>query len=419
MNPPRYNFLKALITLLLVSKMMCATAQTNKDLNFYISTATENSPLLKDLSNQLLINRLDSAIIKANYKLHTGVNSTGTYAPIIHGFGYDDALSNGQSFSALYTVNQALFGKNRINNQVSALKLLSDSVSSTIKISRQDLKRNIISQYIAAYSSQQQNQFDKKVYELLKDQEVILKQLTRKSIYKQSDYLAFLVTVQQQELQMRQNHITYLNDVATLNYLSGITGVDSIVLSEPIMNVALAGQINQSIFLKQYSIDSLRILNGRKAIALNYQPQVGVYADAGYNSSFINKPYKNLGTSFGFTVSVPLYDGHQRKLQEQKLDIAEQNRMYYRDFFIKQYNQQLVQLKQQLHETETLFKKIDEQIKFTEGLIQVDGKLLQTGDITISDYLLAIRNYLDTQNTLRQTRIARLELINQLNFRTQ
>lgn len=390
-----------------------------KTIDDYVNAATQNSPLLNDFHNQLLSNKLDSALILANYKPQVGFNSTGTYAPIIRGFGYDEALTDHHTFNALVTVNQSLLGKNRVNNQLQGLGILSDSVNNAVALSRQDIRKNIISQYIAAYGTQEQIDFDRQVYHLLKEEEIILKKLTQQSVYKQSDYLAFLVTLQQQELQMKQDRIAHLNNVATLNYLSGIQSTDSVKLAQPKLDIHAAELLNESIFLKQYRLDSLRIQNNRRIVDLNYQPQVGVYADAGYNSSFAEQAYKNFGTSFGFTVAVPIYDGHQRKLQYSKLDIEERIRTGYRDYFLRQYRQQLAQLRQQLQESQSLFSKIKEQIKYTETLVQVNGKLLQTGDITIADYILALRNYLDSQNLLRQTNITRFELINQLNYWNQ
>lgn len=390
-----------------------------RTLDDYIKIATTTNPLLYDLNNQILINKSDSAIVFANYKPQLGVNSTATYAPVIRGFGYDQALSNGKTFSALVTVNQSLFGRSRISNAIKGLGLLSDSINNAVKLSLNDIRRNIITQYIMAYASQKQTDFDKAVNHLLKQEETVLKKLTQNNVYKQTDYLTFLVTLQQQELQMKQNQITALNDIATLNYISGIVSTDSVKLVEPKLNLKIARQLNSSIFLQQYRIDSLRIQNNRRIIDLNYSPKVGVYADGGYNSSFIAHAYKNFGVSAGFTVSVPIYDGHQRKLQYNKLDIQERTRTTYRDYFLKQYNQQIAQLMQQLQHQENLFNKINEQIRFTESLIKVDGKLLQTGDITVADYILAIRNYLDSQNLLRQTNITRLELINQLNYWNQ
>lgn len=390
-----------------------------KTIDDYINTATINSPLLYDLNNQVQINKMDSAIVRANFKPLVGANSTGTYAPFIRGFGYDLAISNGQTFSTLVSVNQSLLGRNRMNNTLQGIGLLTDSVTNAVQLSRQNIRKNIISQYITTYASQKQVAFDKTVNRLLKEEETVLKKLTQSNVYKQTDYLTFLVTLQQQELLMKQNHIIALNNIAVLNYLSGIVSTDSVKLAEPKLNLNAAQQLNGSLFLQQYQLDSLRIQNSRRVIDLNYQPRVGVYADGGLNTSFIQKAYKNFGVSAGFTVSIPLYDGHQRRLQYNKLDIRERTRTTYRDYFLKQFNQQIAQLRQQLQQQESLFDKINEQIRFTESLIKVDGKLLQSGNITIADYILAIRNYLDSQNLLRQTNITRLELINQLNYWNQ
>ena len=395
-----------------------ASFAQEKTIEDYINIASSNSPLLKDLKSQLFIKSLDSAIIRSNYKPQAGFNSTGTYAPVIRGYGYDEALSNGKTFNALLTVNQTLLGGGRLKNELKGLENLSDSISNTVLLSREELRKNIISQYIAAYTSQKQAEIDKKVNQLLREEDLLLKKLTQNNIYKQVDYLTFLVTLQQQELQMKQNGIDALNNLYLLNYLCGIVNTDSVKLAEPRLNLA-AVQQQESIFLTKYRLDSIRIQNNRRSLDLNYRPKAGIYADAGYNSSFIDQAYKNFGASAGFTVSVPLYDGHQRKLQYNKLDIQESTRANYRDYFLKQYEQQKSLLARQLEQQQGLFLKINEQLRFIEGLIKVDGKLLQTGDITIADYVIAIRNYLDVQNLLKQTNGTRLQLINQLNYWNQ
>jgi outer membrane protein TolC len=141
-----------------------------------------------------------------------------------------------------------------------------------------------------------------------------------------------------------------------------------------------------------------------------------LYADGGYASTFTYEGYKNFGTSFGINLTVPIYDGHQRKLRYSKLDIAERTRTGYRDFFTSQYNQQIAQLSQQLKATEELIGQINEQVKYSEALIDVNGKLLGTGDAKIADYILALSNYLNAKNLLTQNSITRLQIINQINY---
>jgi hypothetical protein len=55
-------------------------------------------------------------------------------------------------------------------------------------------------------------------------------------------------------------------------------------------------------------------------------------------------------------------------------------------------------------------------MKFSESLIKVDTKLMQTGDLRIADLILAINNYLIIKNLKTQTNITNLQLINQLNY---
>ena len=127
-------------------------------------------------------------------------------------------------------------------------------------------------------------------------------------------------------------------------------------------------------------------------------------------------PYKNFGLSAGFSLIVPIYDGHQRKLQYNKLTIAEQTRSNYKDFFTKQYDQQLNQLRQQLNGTVELQKEINEQVTYSESLIKVNARLMETGDVRIADYIIALNSYLNAKYLLTQNNITRLQIINQINY---
>jgi outer membrane protein TolC len=163
-------------------------------------------------------------------------------------------------------------------------------------------------------------------------------------------------------------------------------------------------------------LDSLKIRNDKALVDLNYKPKINTFADAGYNSSMAYLPYKNWGTSLGVSLTVPIYDGRQRKLQYQKLNLAEQTRQAQRDFFVTQRQQQLLQLMQQLHATEKLINNINQQIRYTETLIKVNEQLLGTGDIRVTDFILALTNYFNARNLVTQNYINRLKIINQINY---
>jgi hypothetical protein len=62
----------------------------------------------------------------------------------------------------------------------------------------------------------QQVNFNKEVVTLLGGEEDLLKKLTRNNVYHQSDYLTFLVTLKQAQLQLSQATLQYKTDFATL-----------------------------------------------------------------------------------------------------------------------------------------------------------------------------------------------------------
>lgn len=388
----------------------------NNNLNYYLRQALQNSPLLKDYRNQIESNQVDSLRILASYKPQVTGISYNSYPPTIKGVGYDEAITNGGQFSALVGVNKSLPNKKNLAAQFENIQLQNKSISNTSQISEQDLKRNITAQYITAYGDMLQLNFNKTIDSLLSREEAILKKLTEQNVYRQVDYLSFLVTLQQQRLLIKQQTIQFQYDFASLNYLCGISDTASIILQDPDIKINKLPGIENSIFFKQFMIDSLKMINNKTLVDLNYKPKFNLFADAGFNSTLLYRAYNNFGTSFGISAIVPIYDGKQRKLQYSKIAIAERTRRNYQSFFISQYNQQIAQLAQQLKTTNDLINDINYQLKYSESLITVNGKLLEAGQAKITDYILALNSYLNAKNLITQNTINRLQIINQINY---
>ena len=386
------------------------------DLDFYLGQALQNSPLLKDYHNQVLTGEVDSQLVRASYQPQVNGNSTNLYAPTIHGWGYDQAISNGGNFTTVAAVTQTLVGRQHLDAQYETIRLQNQGRDNSAKVSEQDLKKSITAQYIITYGDLQQLTFNRDIYDLLEKESTLLKDLTEKNVYRQTDYLAFLVTLKQEALLLQELTIQYRNDHGTLNYLCGIVDTAATALRAPGIELQSLPDVTNSIFFRQFHLDSLTLRNSRSLIDFNYLPKANLYADGGYSSSLMYEPYKNFGVSFGIMLSVPIYDGHQRKMQYSKLDIQERTRSGYKDFFTRQYSQQIAQLSQQLKETEDLIGQINEQVKYSQTLIEVNGKLLETGDARIADYILALNNYLNAKNLLTQNNITRLQIINQINY---
>jgi hypothetical protein len=408
--------MKYILTIFITITSLISYGQSHS-LDYFIEQAQQNSPLIRDYNNQILSFRLDSLILRAQLqKPQVNFVSTNSYAPVIAGVGYDGAITNGANISAVVQANRNFITRNNAAAQFAAIGLQSRALADTIKITQQDLKRAVADQYIIAYGDLVAMDFNEEVYNLLRKEEDALKKLTQASVYKQTDYLAFYTTMQQQQFTFLQSQIQFNTDYLTLNYLAGIVDTTIERIDRPSLNDTMQFDFYNSVFYQRFTTDSLRLATEKAIINYQYKPRIGAYTDAGYVSSLLETPYKNFGFSFGVSLNIPIYDGHQKQYKLSQVDIMERTRLYNRSFFVNQYRQQIAQLNQQLHSSDLLVKTINEQIKYMQTLLNANAKLLQTGDIRVSDYVLAITNYINAKNLLNQNYINRLRIVNQINY---
>jgi outer membrane protein TolC len=405
-----------IIFFLFLSFISLKSFSQEKDLRFYMEKAQNNSPLLKDLSNQIQSNTIDSLLNRATYKAQITGNLNANYAPVINGIGYDKAITNGQSVSGLVGINKKIIGKGIANSQAESFKILKESLVLNKKIALKDLNKVIIDQYITAYGSAEQIVYNQKIETLLNNGANTLKKLTQNSIYKQTDYLIFLSSVKQQELQVLQLKQQYQNDLGLLNYLSGETDTTFVNLIKPDISLKSISSPEKTIFFKQFEVDSLKIINQSKLIDNAYKPTLALLGDAGYLSSFEYQPYKNFGFSVGLGMSIPIYDGNQRSLQHRKNEQAVATNLAYKTHFNKQYQQQLLILNQKLKQAVETGNQLQSQLQITDALIEADKKLLLSGDAQITDFVIAIGNVITLNNSISQNKINKLLLINEINY---
>ncbi len=387
-----------------------------KDLSYFMDHAQKNSPLLIDYKNQIQSTKLDSLVNLAARKPQINANLFGNYAPILNNLGYDNTITNGQTFYGLVGFNQKLLSKNRINTQSQTYKLIREGLVLNKKIALKDLNKTIISQYISASATSDLIFYNQKIDRLLNEEAVILKKMAQNSIYKQTDYLLFSATVKQQDLILLGLKQQYQNDLGLLYYLSGETDTSFVHLKKPEIILRSELPLDKSIFFKTFQTDSLKLKNQDKLIDNAYKPSISLLGDAGYMSTFANLPYKNFGLSLGFGISIPIYDGNQRDLQHQKTAIALATNLGYKSNFSKQYQQQLLILNQKLKQVSEIDQQLKSQVQISEALIEANKKLLLSGDAQITEFLLAISYSISIQNSISQNDINKLQLINEINY---
>ena len=385
-------------------------------LDYYIRQGEANSPLLKDLENQVHSNTLDSLIIRATRMPQVNFNGTLMYAPVINGFGYSESITNGGNFLSVISVSQPLFNKKTVEAQSSKITLQNRLAGNSLVITKRDLKKTITAQYLAACSVQGDISISRILISQAKEEEKLLAGMVRSGIYRQSDYLSFLLELETLEFQLNDQQAQYQRAIADLNLLCGLSDTVTCELVLPELAHANTAPPDGSLFFQHFVIDSLRIETDRILANRSYKPRMGWFTDAGMVNNDPAVIYKNLGMSFGLSFSLPVYDGNQRKLNIEKLTTTETTRQNYRDFFRLQYLQQLRQLNQSLKLTSELIPRLQSQLDIAGSIVRMDRQLLEHGSISVTDYVTAMKNYIAIQANMNQYRIRVLQILNEINY---
>ncbi|HEX7366393.1 MAG TPA: TolC family protein [Pelobium sp.] len=387
-----------------------------KDLQYFLQQAKTNSPLLKDFQNQLTLISLDSLKLRAGPLPQVNASSNLLYAPVISGFGYDPAITNGQLVSGLITVSKEITTSARLKTLIKGLQLSRDSLGNQRALSALNLEKSISAQYITTWGNQQLLELSKETLILLQKQDTLLKKLTQASVFKQTEYLAFKVNLEQQELTVLQNQNQFKNDFIALNYLCGIADTSTQTLSPIPLQSISPPSFRNSLLYQKYSIDSLKNLNALNQVALNYKPKLNVFTDAGYQSSLPVQAYKNFGVSVGLNLTIPIYDGGLRKLNISQINLRQQSQNRYRDFYQSQYQLQKMQLQKMVSHYDELINKANKQLNYSQTLIKANALQLRTGDVRMTDFLLSVKDYQNLRTNIVQNKINQLQIINQLHY---
>ena len=413
MNDMKHLFLISMITGMIFTSQSYAQTRNLED---YLNRAISNSPLLNDYNNRIGMTRLDSLIHRAEYKPQVDFSTTNIFAPAIKGYGYDRGIIDGGTYNALVTVSQTILGRRQLNAQLNGYRLDNRDTENSRQISIHDLRLSVIAQYITAYGTWQEMQYQQEVLNLMREEEHLLHKLMESAVYKQTDYLNFQIGVQQQSIRLQQQEATYRDAISTLNYLCGIVDTARVRLDVPTIALRLPAEYESTIQFKQSVIDSLRLRNEDLLIDYAYHPKVNVFIDGGFNTTFASQAYKNAGVSMGLSLSVPIYDGKQRKKQHSKIKLEEQTRQQYQIFARQQYQKQLAGLYQQLKLCNVIVEQSQTAVTQARTLMDAYRKLLRTGGVSITDYFLSVSSYLSLRSDVLQNTNAKLQIINQINY---
>ena len=408
--------LRRYFIVLILSGFAISAYTQSRDLDFYLKQAVQNSPLLYDYRNQVKSSYADSLLIRAAKKPLVEAKSQLLYSPAYHNFGYDEVVTDGGNYTAVMGISQPVFNKREINNKFKAVDLQKRAINNSTQISINELNKIITDQYLTSFSGYTDFLFNKNFLELLVKENEIVKQFVKGGIAKQTDYLSLLVETQSQEILVNQLKSQYRKNLILLGQLSGLNDSAWYDLADPKIEIRGTADIGKSPSYIQYKIDSIRIENEKMAIDIRYRPKVNWFADAGFLTSNPWNFYKHFGYSAGLSLNIPVYDGKQRGIEKQKLELNENSRQAYQNTFYKQYFQQIQQLNLDLKALNVMSAQVENQLKTSQQLVDTFKEQLEAGIIQMTEYINAIKNFKTTSRNINLIYIEKLQVINQMNF---
>jgi len=402
------------------------------NLNYFIENALVNSPLLKKQANNNKIIDLDLKQFNAIYKSpKISLNSNILFAPIIskdgttnkfqltssgstNYIGYDLGASNGGQYQAITSITQPLFTAKQYSVQKNKVLLTKSKNENKIDLTKADLKQLVTHQYILCLQAQKKQENNKKIIQVIKTQLERMKFLVKSGVYKYSDLKLLEIELLNWQIAYKRSTTDYLTNFNALNMLSGIQNSKVFALEDLQLVLNLSPK-KQSIFLKQYALDSLSISAAQKISELKYKPQVSAFGDAGLNATY-TPSIDRLGFSVGLSLNWNLFDGNQKQLNRKQNKILLDNIIIDKNYF---ENQNTIRKNNILSEIESVNNQlllIDNQLKKYNDLldlykIEIDKSLISVLELkTVINDIAAKKQ--EKSNTLMLKEI----LINSYNY---
>jgi len=337
-----------------------------------------------------------------------------TTAPTFNAIGYDIGITNGGLYSAQVNITKNLFNKAIVDNLMFQNNVANESLDLNSEEIAHLLRKNITDIYISTFLLQLQEDFTANIIGDLEKRLKVVELLVKRGILMKSDYLLIELDLENRQLEQAQLRNNFKNLYTQLGNLSGVKIIDFKKLVAP--NIGIENERSSFFYEKRFVNDSVQIAADQKVFDNQYKPQVMAYGNSGLNGVEIQNMERRLGLIAGLRLTIPIYDGKQRKFNELQNELKYENLDYYKENFEIQMKNSLEALQQQTNTHEDNLGKMEKQIQKQENILEIyKGKLVQ-GQVCIIDYLNVIQNYKLMAYTKLQAQTNLWLLYNQYNF---
>lgn len=407
-------------------------SQNNPGLDSFLENARQNAPILLENNNLQKIGKIQSDIIRAqNNAFQVNATSEVLFAPYFHNsgnaiditttpspnaYGYDVGIINGGLYSAQVNVTKNLFNQAVTDNLLFQNKIKNNAIGLSSEETAHNLIKNITDAYVKAYQLQIQENFTREILKDLKKRLQVLELLVKRGILQESDYLLLELDIESKNLELRQIQNNLEVAINQLYTFSGMKLHKTDFLPEP--DLVKNAELNKlkHFYERKFKNDSLQVAADQRVFENAYKPQLTAYGNTGLNAVEIPNIEHKIGLSAGLKLTIPIYDGRQRKYNARQSEFKKENLKFYKNNAKIQLENKLESIKIQISALKENKILLGKQIKKQKNILEIyKGKLVQ-GQVSIVDYLNVIQNYKQNVYTQLQMQTNMWLLQSQYNF---
>ena len=401
-----------------------------KQVDFFINEGLKNNPSLLEINNLeqyfqiqnefiTAQNRRPQVSFTADYLFAPFFSDNGkaisiTTSPSPKAFGYDVGLTNGGLYATQLNVAIPLFNKAIVQRLYEQNKVQADISAYGRRQIEHDIAKNIIDQYIITYQFLQQTGYLQKIIDQLDSRKPLVAALVKQGLLQQNDYLLLDIQLATNTNDLKQLQFAYNNGIALLKNLSLINDTTQFVLDKP--SIAINADPVEYNYVQKFKLDSLNLVAQQNVFNTKYQPQVSLLGTTGINAADIANVPHNVGLSAGVHLSVPISDGHQRKLYQRQNEVLLKNQQAYLNSAALTQQNNLRNAKQQINQWRQTIEMAAAPIQKQEILLDIIKDKVVKGQVSVMDYINALQDYavLQKNKALAETNL--MLYINQYNY---
>lgn len=242
-----------------------------------------------------------------------------------------------------------------------------------------------------------------------------MKELVNSGIYLETDYLTLQLQIQTEKINLKQMQDDYRSNLFALNALCGIADTTTLQIEKPDL-VWKGASTNANPNLLLYSLDSFSIEASKDLLHFNYVPKVNLHGDAGYMAIPADFSVKKFGFSAGVSLAWNIYDGSKKNLQMQQFSVQQSTYSFYKSNYSLRLSMQLADLDKKLQSSNEIISQWQNQIKDMNKLLSMRRDQMESGQLSMIDYLLLIRSYRDLQKNLNDAEMKQQQIISEHNY---